>query len=105
MLTSILKDVGIPNIAVVAKARRLRLAYASQPGDVVVLDLFAEGSHLVVDVVVKTAYRNTILQGASSISGYAANHVEDMKFYADKTSAQPIDAMHGGLHVLVPFAI
>ena len=87
MLTSILKDVGIPNIAVVAKARRLRLAYASQPGDVVVLDLFAEGSHLVVDVVVKTAYRNTILQGSVSIPGCATKHAHDKKLYADKISA------------------
>ena len=105
LMISILKDVGIPYIVVVTKARGLCAADASRSRDVVVLDLFAQYSHLVVDAVVTTVYRNTILQGAAYIPGYAAKHAEDMKFYADKTSAQPIDAMHGGLHVLVPFAI
>jgi len=30
---------------------------------------------------------------------------EDMKFYVDKTSTQPIATIHGGPHVLVPFAM
>ena len=42
VLVSILKDVGIPDMAVVTKARGLRAADASRLGDVVVLDHFAE---------------------------------------------------------------
>jgi len=38
VLTSILKDVGIPSIAVVTPARGVRETDASRPGDVVVLD-------------------------------------------------------------------
>jgi hypothetical protein len=71
---------------------------------VVVLDFFAEDRHLVVDVVVTTVCRNTILQGAASIPGYAAKQAEERKFYADKTSAQAIVAIHREPHVLVPFA-
>ncbi len=38
-------------------------------------------------------------------TGYAAKHAEDMKFLADMTSYQPISAVNGGPHILVPFAI
>jgi len=105
VLTSILKDVGILDIAVVTEARGLREADAFRAGDVVVQDFFAEGRHLVVDVVVTTVYRNTILQGVASIPRYAAKQAQDMKLYVDKTSTQRIAAIHGGPHVLVPFAI
>ena len=105
VMTSILRDVGIPNIAIGIEARELRVTDAARLGDVVVLDFFAEDMHIVVDVVVTTVYRNTILQGAASFPVYAAKQAEDKKFYADKTSAQPIAALHGGPHVLVPFAM
>jgi hypothetical protein len=49
-----MKDVGMPDMAVVIEARGLRAADASKPRDVVVLDFFAEGRHLVVDAVVTT---------------------------------------------------
>jgi hypothetical protein len=49
VLTSILKDTRISEMAVVTKARGLRDSYATRPGDVVVLNFFAEGRHLVVD--------------------------------------------------------
>jgi hypothetical protein len=39
-------------MAVVTEARGLRAADASRPGDVVVLDHFAEGRHLVINAVV-----------------------------------------------------
>ena len=61
VLVSILKDVGVPDMAVNTEARGLRAADASRLGDVVVLDFFAEGRHLVVYAVVTTIYRNTIL--------------------------------------------
>ena len=54
VLVSIMKDVGMPDMAVVIEARGLRAADASKPRDVVVLDFFAEGRHLVVDAVVTT---------------------------------------------------
>ena len=59
VIKSIIKDVGIPDIAVVTEARGLRSSDASRPGDVVVLDFFRDGQHLVLDAVVTTVYRNT----------------------------------------------
>jgi len=43
VIASILKDVSVPNMCVVTKAKGLRGADASRPGDVVALDFFAEG--------------------------------------------------------------
>jgi hypothetical protein len=83
-------------MAVVTEARGLiRDADATRHGDVVVLDdFFAEGHHLVINVVVTTVYRNTILKHAASIPGYAAKQAEDRKFQADRASTQPIAAIH-----------
>jgi hypothetical protein len=53
-IRSVLRDVRIPDIVVLIEARGLRIADATRPGDVVVLDFFAEGKHLVLDVVVTT---------------------------------------------------
>ena len=75
------------------------------PKDVVVLDFFAEGRHLVIATVVTTIYRNTVMQRVSPIPGYAAKHADDRKLLADKTSAEPIAMVHGGPHVMVPFAM
>ena len=66
---------------------------------------FAEGRHLVVDAVVTTIYRNTILNTTSTIPGYAAKQAEDRKLQADRVSSQPIATIHGGPHALVPFAM
>jgi hypothetical protein len=71
---------------------------------VVVPDFFAEGSHMVVDVVVTTFYRNTILRHAALVPGYAAKQAEDRKFQVDRASTQLI-AIHGDPHILVPFAM
>ncbi len=84
VLVSIPKDVGILEMAIVTEARGLRAADASRPGDVVVLDLFAKDSHLVVDSVVTTVYRNAIFQGTSTIPGYAAKQAKDRKFQITK---------------------
>jgi hypothetical protein len=92
-------------MAFLTKARGLRAAGASRPGDVVVLEFFAEGHHLVVDAVATTVYRNGILKNASSIPGYAAKQIEDRKFNADHASSQPITAIHGGPHVLLLFEV
>jgi hypothetical protein len=47
VLKSIIKDMGISNIAIVTEARGLRSSDAPRPGDVVVLDFFRDGQHLV----------------------------------------------------------
>jgi len=51
---SVLKDVGVPDMAVVKEARCLRVADASRPGDVVVLVFTAEGRHLIAYALVTT---------------------------------------------------
>ena len=49
-------------MAVIIEARRLRTTDETRPGDVVVLDFFAKGEHpVVIDTVVTTVYRNTVL--------------------------------------------
>ena len=58
VIRSIPKDVGIQDLAIITKARGVRSKDATRPGDVVVLDFFAEGMHLVIDAVVTTVYRN-----------------------------------------------
>jgi hypothetical protein len=98
VLKSIIKDVGKRDIAVVTEARGLRPSNASRPGDVVVLDPFRDGQHLVNDAVVTTNYRNTLLRQVSTILGYAAKKAEDMKLNADKSSAEPVAIVHGGPH-------
>jgi hypothetical protein len=70
----------------------------SRPGDVVVLDFFAKGRHLLVDALVTTVYRNTILESASTIPGYGTKQVEDRKFQANRAATQPIGAIHGRTH-------
>jgi hypothetical protein len=104
-LVSIFKDVRVPCMDVVTKARGFRAAEASRPRDVVVLDFFAEGRHLVVDAVLTTLYRDVILKNTSAVQGYAAKQVEDRKFQVGHVSSQPITAIHGGFHVLVSFAM
>jgi hypothetical protein len=54
VIKSIIKDVGIPNIAVVTETRGLRSSDASRPRDVAVLDFVRDGQHLVIDAVVTT---------------------------------------------------
>jgi len=102
ILVSILKDVGVPGMAVVTEAKGLR---ATRPGDIVVLDFFAEGRHLVIDTVVTTVYRNTNIRHAASIPGYVAKQAEDRNFLADRALTQPVAAIHGCPHIMVPFAI
>ena len=39
------------------------------------------------------------------VPGYATKQREDRKFQVDRASTQPIAAIHGGSHSLVPFAM
>ena len=105
IIKAILREAGVPDASIVLEARGLRAADSSRPGDVVALDFFADGRHLVVDAVMTTVYRNTVLKKVATVPGYAAKQAEDRKFLADKASSQPISAIHGGPHILVPFAV
>ena len=74
------------------------------------LDFYGpSGRHLVIDAVIPTVYRNTILSATSLIPGHVAKLAEDKKFKADEpdeVSSQPVSCKHdGGDHVLVPFAM
>jgi len=105
VLVSMLKEVGVPIMAVVTEARGLRAADASRPRDVVVPDFFVEGRHQVVDAVVTTLYRTTIRKSAFIVPGFVTKQAQDRKFLADRASSQPIAGIHGGPHFLVPFAM
>ncbi len=77
----------------------------TRQGGIVVLDYHAPGRHLLLDGFVTSVCRNTRHRETGDIPGFAAKLVEDMKFYADKTSKRPVARIHGGLHTLVPFAV
>ena len=105
VIKSILREAGIPEASIVMEATGMRVVDTSRPGDVVALDFFADGRHLVIDAVMTTVYMNIVLEKVATVPGYAAKQAEDMKFLADRTSRQPISSTHGGPHILVPFAI
>ena len=42
------------------------------PGDVVALDFFADGRHMVIDAVMSTVYNNKVLQKVATVPGYKA---------------------------------
>ena len=69
------------------------------------MDFFADGRHLVIDAVLTTVYMIAVLEKVATVLGFAAKQVEDMKLHADRASAQPISGIHGGPHILVPFAL
>ncbi len=102
---SILKEVAVPDASIVLEARGLRAMDKTRPGDIVALDFFADGRHMVIDAVMTSVYRNTVLEKVATILSYAAKQLEDRKFLADKDSRQPIAVIYGGPHILVPFAI
>ena len=81
----ILRETGVPDASVVTEARGLRAADRSRPGDVVALDFFTYGRHLVIDAVMTTVYMNIVLERGATIPGYAAKHAEDVKFLAGRT--------------------
>ena len=69
----ILREVGVPDATSVAEARDLRAADSSRPGDVVTLDFFADGRHLVIDAVVTTVYMNIVLERVATTRGMKPN--------------------------------
>jgi len=74
VIKSILREAGVPEASVVLEARGLRAADSSKPGDVVALDFFVDGRHLVIDAVMTTMYRNMVLEKVATVPGYAAKH-------------------------------
>ena len=81
VITSILKEVEVPaEASMVVEARGLRAADRSRPDDVVALNFFAQGRHLVIDAVVTTVDMNIFLQKVASVPGYVAKHAKDSKF-------------------------
>ncbi len=98
VIKAILKEVGVPDASVVLEARGLRATDKSRSGDIIALDFFADGRHLVIDAVMTTVYKNTILKKVATIPGYVAKQAEDRKFMADKISRQPISTINGGCY-------
>jgi len=49
-IKTIMREVNVPDAAVVTEARGLRATVRSRPGDVVALDIFADSRHLVIDM-------------------------------------------------------
>ncbi len=87
VIKNILREIGVPEASIVTEARGLRATDRSRPGDVVALNFFADGRHLVIDAVMTTVYRNTMLERVATIPGFAAKHAEDNNFLADRTSS------------------
>ena len=60
-IRAMVKEAGVPDASPIEEARGLRAADNSRPRDIVALDFFAEERHLVIDTVVTSVYRNSIL--------------------------------------------
>ena len=104
-LHGIVEEAGVPKASIMEEARELRQDDRTRPGDLVVLDFADGGRHLIIDGVVTTVYKNTILPRVASIPGFAGKQVEDKKFKADADSSHLVSISHGGRHRFVPFAM
>ena len=110
IIVAILLMAGVPKSSIVVEKKGLR-PDRTRPGDVVVaftglvLNFYGPGRHLVIDAVISTVYRNTLLSVTRLIPGHVAKLAEDKKFKADELSSQPVSCKHGGDHVFVPFAM
>jgi len=104
-LRGILEESGVPKAAIVEEARGLKHDDRTRPRDLVVLDFAEGGRHLIIDGVVTTMNRNTILNKVSAIPEFDAKQVEDRKFKADADSVNLVSTLHGGRHMLIPFAM
>ena len=68
VIVAILLMVGIPkSCSIVVEKKGLIRPDRSRPGDVVVLDFYGPGRHVIIDAVISTVYRNTILSATSSL--------------------------------------
>ncbi len=60
-LRSIVEEYGVPKASIAEEARGVRHDDRTRPGDLVVMIFVEGGRHLIIDGVVTTVYRNTIL--------------------------------------------
>jgi len=104
-LRGIVEKAAVPTASIVEEARGMRPDDYTRPGDLVVLDFAAGGRHLIIDGVVTSVYRNSVLSKVAAILGFAAKQAEDKKFKTNKDSPNPVSASHGGRHRLIPFAM
>ena len=105
-LRKIVEESGVPKESIVEEARGLRPDGRSRPGDLVVLDIAEGGRHLVLDGVVTTIYKNTILSKVAAIPVFAAKQVEVGKFKADADALHLVSSLHGGRHrLIIPIAM
>ena len=70
VIVAILLMAGVPKSSIILEKKGLRSCDHTRPGDIVALEFFGLGRHLVIDAVVSTVYRNTILSKTSTIPGY-----------------------------------
>ncbi len=101
----IVEEAGVPKAAIVDEARGLWEGDVTLPSDLVVLDFTTLGRHLILDGVITTTYRNSIMTKVATVPGFAAKKVEDAKFKSHQTSAHPVSEAHGGRNMFVPFAM
>jgi len=60
-LRGIVEESGVPKASIVEEARGMRQDDRTRPGDLVVLEFAEAGHNLIIDGVVTTVYKNTIL--------------------------------------------
>ena len=98
LIVIIMLMASVPKSSIVLEKEGLRPrtpGNRTRPGDIVVLNFYGWGRHLVIDVVLCTVYRNVTLAETCSIPGYAAKMAEDRKFYNDKKSSHPVSSKYG----------
>ena len=66
-LRGIVEEAGVPKASIVEEARGMRPDDNTRPGDLVVLDFAEGGRHLVIDGVVTTVYKNSVLSKVATI--------------------------------------
>jgi hypothetical protein len=70
-IRAILKKEGVSDASLIVDARGISESYTSRPEDIVALEISAEEKRLVIDAVVTSVYRNSVLSRSSCIIGYA----------------------------------
>ena len=82
-LRGIVEESSVPKASIVEEDRGLRHDDHTRHGDLVVLDFAGGGRHLIIDGVVATVYRTSVLPKVLAIPRFATKHVEDKKFKVD----------------------
>ena len=69
VIKAIMKEAGVPDASSVLEAMGLRAVDRSRHGDVVALDFFADGRHMVIDAFMTTVYNITVLEKVATVPG------------------------------------